>query len=222
MPNFSRPIGKKLLERRANSLSVLVVALLFFSANVLAANTPAAQNPVGGGLFVGLGIAYLARRREIGGWLLYFYLQLYSSLLFTLLLLPAELANLAPSAWEETGQYAWYLLSTLPPQMSTIAEVVIATYILFNRSQSGVSLLKRALLSLVITSIASTGIDLIYFPDGVNLFFDGLTLFFASVWLTYFNRSSRVRMVFVERSWNYGAHEALRAPLTHLPKQGEP
>ena len=38
MPNFSLPIGEKIMEHRANCFPALALALLFFSANALAAD----------------------------------------------------------------------------------------------------------------------------------------------------------------------------------------
>lgn len=195
------------------------LAALFYCASALAAQGTAGQNPVGGGLFLGFAIAYLSRRRQIGGWLLYFYMQLYGSVLITSLLLPATLTQLSPAAWDSSNQYVWFFLSTAPVLLALVAEVAIATYLLFRRSEFTVALLKRALLCLVVTSSAALAIDLAYFDEGVNIFFDGLTLFFAVVWLAYFHRSARVRRVFIDRNWDYESQQLAKIPLTPIERR---
>lgn len=198
---------------------LLFFAALLYSASALAAQGTAGQNPIGGGLFLGLAIAYLSRRRRVGGWLLYFYMQLYGSVLITSLLLPATLAQLTPTAWESSSQYVWFVLSTAPVLLALVAEVAIATFLLFRRSESTVALLKSALSCLVVASAAAIAIDFAYFNEGVNLFFDGLTLFFAVVWLAYFYRSARVRRVFVEHNWDYESQQSTKVPLTPIERR---
>ena len=60
-------------------------------------------------------ICYNRRLQEIGGWLLFYYIQLYMGIGATLLLLPFTIDNLLPSRWGGApGRYALALLGTLP------------------------------------------------------------------------------------------------------------
>lgn len=56
-----------------NTIALGVFALAI-SSEALAAPASQGQNTVGAGLFLAWAIAYLTRRRAIGGWLLYFYI----------------------------------------------------------------------------------------------------------------------------------------------------
>ena len=176
------------------------------------------QNPMGAGLFVGLAIAYLARRRQIGGWLLYFYMQLYTSLLVIIGFLPRTLPQFRPSEWEIASLYVWYVVSTAPVLLIVAVEASVATYLLFRRSDGNVRLLRTVLGGLVVASGAALAIDLAYFNEPVTIFFDVLTFFFALVWFAYFGHSQRVRLVFIERRWDHAAQQASRVPLS-LPEK---
>lgn len=177
----------------------------------LAASTNTqAPNPVGAGLFLALAVAYLTRRRAIGGWLFYFYLQLYSSVLISLLFIGRVVANLNPGNWDSSFLYVLFFLSTVPVLIAQLAEITLGTMLLFQRNERNVQWLRTALVALAITSGISLGIDLAYFSEFPNIFFDVLTFLFASVWAIYFWRSKRVRLVFVERAWNWAAVSAPR------------
>jgi hypothetical protein len=67
--------------------------------NLLAADGNSNTVPSTGAtwFFIAFGIAYVSRRRAIGGWLLYFYLQLYASLAISILSFPKLVPSFSPS-----------------------------------------------------------------------------------------------------------------------------
>lgn len=184
---------------------------LAISADALAAPAGQGQNAAGAGLFLAWAIAYLTRRRAIGGWLLYFYIQFYLSLLISLLFLPRVIANLNPGAWDSAILYVLFFLSTVPVLLTEAFEAYAATLLLVRRNEYCLRVLKIALLALAISSGVALGIDVAYFSDEPTLFFDGLTFGFACIWCAYFWKAKRVRMVFVDRTWDYAAYSAPRA-----------
>jgi len=175
-----------------------------------AASQTTGQRTFGAGLFVAWAIAYLSRRRAIGGWLLYFYIQLYLSFLFSLLFLPAIFGNLRPSEWDSSKLYVLNLISVVPVLLLTAAEVYAATMLLARRSEGNVIFLRRVLLALAVASAIALGIDLTFFEDAPTLFFDVITLVFAVIWLAYFYRAKRVRLVFIEGKWEYASYATKR------------
>lgn len=168
-----------------------------------AATQSPAQNPVAGALFIAWGIAYVSRRCAIGGWLLYFYIQLYLSVLLSLLLLPTSLGDFRPSVWDSAQLYVLYLVSVVPVQLLVFAEAVAATILLVRRSEGNLRGLKRILIALSVASGVTLGIDFGYFSDSPAMFFDIITFIFAVIWLLYFSTSKRVRFVFIDRNWDY-------------------
>jgi len=213
--NKKMPQPSRLLELTA--LGITLSLAVQSMAWAVGEASPSTQNPAGTSLALGLAIAYLSRRRKIGGWLLYFYLQLFSSLLVTLLMLPQTLTAPLPEQWDSSSRYVWYLVGTIPMLLAMVSEMSWGIYLLWHRSEANVELLKKILLALCLTSAASLLIDLKYFDDPRTVIMDGFTLFFAVIWAAYFRRSRRVRLVFIEQSWDYERQQAEAIPLT--PKE---
>lgn len=167
-----------------------------------ASGTPA-QNPVGGGLFVAWAIAYLTRKRAIGGWLLYFYIQLYMSLLISLLFIPKIISNLNPTEWDGAMRYVLFILSTVPVLLAEGLEAFAATKLLFVRNEGNLRFLRKVLSVLLATSAVSFAIDITYFSEESAMVFDLITLVFAGIWYAYFAKARRVQLVFVDKAWHY-------------------
>lgn len=171
---------------------------------VLAAATGAQQQPAASsGFFITFAIAYLSRRRAIGGWLLYFYLQMYLSMLISLLFVPQVISNLQPSHWGNAQLYVMFFLSVVPVLIAQLAEIVAATVLLVRRSEPNLNFLRYVLTALGVASIVSIAIDLAYFKDDPAMVFDFVTAFFSIVWAAYFRKAKRVTAVFVSRNWSY-------------------
>jgi len=169
------------------------------------------QSLAGAGLMVTLGIVYLSRRRAIGGWLLYFYLQLYLSTAISLIFVPQVFANLNPGQWDNSFLYVMFFLSVVPVLATEVMEVFAATRLLLRRNKENVRFLKNTLLVLVSSSAIALAIDLAYFKDNPAFVFDIITLLFSIIWSVYFGKSKRVRAVFIERKWTYTSYSKRRA-----------
>lgn len=171
---------------------------------VLAASADAPRQPVaGGGLFIAFAIAYLSRRRSIGGWLLYFYIQLYLSLFISLIFVPRVVSNLNPSQWDNSFLYVMFFLSAVPVLVTEFLEVFSATKLLFRRNEQNIKFLRNTLIALVVTSAIALAIDVVYFRDNLAMVFDVITLVFAIIWSLYFSKAKRIQMVFIDRNWLY-------------------
>ena len=202
-----------MIEQKPYLVTLFVGAFAFLvNSDALAASTDAPRQPVAGaGLFIAFAIAYLSRRRAIGGWLLYFYLQLYLSLLISLIFIPQVLSNLDPSQWDNSFLYVTFFLSVAPVVVVQLGEAVVATILLFKRNENNVKFMRNTLYALVITSAAALAIDIAYFSDEPAIFFDALTLVFAVIWSLYFLKARRIQMVFIDRNWSYTSYSERRA-----------
>ena len=184
-------------------LRLIGMFMLIAASPAFAASGDTPRQPLAGvGLLVTLAIVYLSRRRAIGGWLFYFYVQLYLSLAVSLILIPQVISNLNPRQWDNSSLYVMFFLSVVPVLAVEVTEVIVATRLLFRRNENNVRILRNTLLALAIASGTAIAIDLVYFRD-VSLFFDVLTLAFAIVWTLYFSKSRRVRSVFIDNNWTY-------------------
>ncbi|MFH0812459.1 MAG: DUF2569 family protein [Pseudomonadota bacterium] len=197
-------------QQTARMVSVFAAIVLLTPSEVLAANQSPGQQTFGAGLFIAWAIAYLSRRRAIGGWLLYFYIQLYLSTVFSLFFLPTTLSNLRPGQWDRANLYVLYILSTVPVLVTTALEVWAATKLLFRRSEKNVAFLRKILVALMVVSAAALTIDLAYFKEAVTLYFDIVTLIFSLVWFAYFLKAKRIRLVFIENAWDHSTYVVKR------------
>jgi hypothetical protein len=204
----------------ANVWLKLLAALMLLASAIpafAATNNAPRQNYAGASMWVTLAIVYLSRKRQIGGWLLYFYIQLYLSLIVSLMLIPQVASNLNPTQWDESFRYVMYFLSVVPVLIIDAIEVTVATRLLFRRNEGNVRLLRNIILALAIASAVAIGIDLMYFRDA-TMFFDVLGLMFAVIWTLYFSKSKRVKAVFVEKNWVFDP-EAYKRRLTDEDKK---
>lgn len=172
------------------------------SAEALAATSGTQPQNHLGALFVAWGIAYLTRRRAIGGWLLYFYIQLYMSLLVSLIFFPQIIANFAPGEWDSTMRYVLFVLSTMPVLLAQGLEAFAATRLLFSRNEKNLHFLRKVLVALVAVSGVSLAIDIAYFPEAPTIALNVLTLIMSGIWTAYFFKAKRVRLVFIELAWD--------------------
>lgn len=162
------------------------------------------------GPWLAIAIAYFTRRRPIGGWLLCYYAQLYLAIIVTTVFFVSRYQDLAPSAWDSGILYVMFLGSSVPIEVARIFEVILATQLLIQRTPEKLRMLRWVLAAMLIASSVSICIDAFFFPVGQKLIFDGLALGFSIVWLIYFLRARRVRLVFIERSWTIDSSKAKR------------
>lgn len=67
------------------------------------------------------------KKQPIGGWLLFFYWQLYGGLLVSAVLFTTNLQSYVPENFDSTGQFALFLASTAPVLLLFALKCAIAT-----------------------------------------------------------------------------------------------
>ena len=200
------------LHKPSMMTGLLGILTLLTTDAAWAASGDAPRQPLAGaGFMVTLAIVYLSKQRAIGGWLLYFYVQLYLSMAISLIFVPQALSNLNPSQWDDSFLYVMFFLSVVPPLITEAIEVFAATRLLLRRNKKNVRFLQNMLLVLVCISAIALAIDLAYFKDELALFFGIMTLLFSIIWSAYFWKSKRVRAVLIERKWTYTSYSKRRA-----------
>lgn len=191
-------------RKHQSVICLLGTLLLIISYEVFAQSSETPRSPLAGsGLLIGFAIAYLTRRRAIGGWLLYFYMQLYLSFILSLFFISQVFSNLNPVLWDDSFLYVMFFFSVVPILIVELLKIITATVLLFKRNLQNVKLLRNILIASVIVSGLALIIDILYFTDDPAIFFDGITFAFAIIWSLYFSVSRRVKIVFVEQNWSY-------------------
>jgi hypothetical protein len=189
----------------------VLIVFLSMATNAFAASSGTRnQSAAGGALFVAFAIAYFSRRRAIGGWLLYYYVQLYAGFAFSLLFIPQIIKNLSPSNWQNSLEYVMYFFSVMPVFAVEIVELYAGTKLLFRKNKANVTLLRNVLIALVVVSGCAIAIDLIYFKEDGSFIFDIFIFVFSIIWAWYFSKARRVKLVFIENNWTYTPYSERR------------
>jgi hypothetical protein len=140
------------------------------------------------------------KRQQIGGWLLFYYWQLYSGTVMTIIFLAMGIQSYVPESFDDPTKYHLFLLSTVPNLLVLFLEVAVATILVSVRTWDILRLLRSLMMVSLITAAVGTTIDIKYFPN--NLGFDALIITPACLWLAYFFASKRAKHVFMTHDWD--------------------
>lgn len=196
MASFQSKIPIKVRLRKQISMIPFgsIVLLLTSSTSTSAPTIP-------GGILAWI-ICYRARRNAIGGWLLFFYWQLYSSLLMTAVFFSINIQSYVPENFDSTEKFALFLLSVVPEFILYLAQIAVGTILLSVRTWDVLKLLRWLTAGHVLAGVLGLVIGARYFPDpdttGMTLVLDVIP---QSLWLIYLFRSERVRHVFKSHDW---------------------
>lgn len=158
------------------------------------------------GLFVALGIAYVTRRRAIGGWLFYFYMTMFISMAVSILLVFPSLATLFEDGWDA---FYWWMavLEFIPWLIATLLTWLFGIRLLFKkyRSANNLKAMRYAMVSVLLFSIVRVVITFRVFPNDPSLVQNIIGLISSTIWCFYWLFSKRVMYVMTlgNKSWNY-------------------
>jgi len=186
------------------TLTILTITYIFIPEIVYATtqsgNSSHLKFPILGVLISWI-ICYRTKKKEIGGWLLYYYIQLYSGIGFLVLITLQTYDNYLPHSWHDNSLYALYLLTKIPIDILYLMEAIIASFILNSRLRS--KRIVNYLLGIFVFQFVFISIELI-----VNLvqwdnatIFNYTSLLLPVIWFLYFFKSKRVHQVFIKHRW---------------------
>ncbi len=168
---------------------------------VLLASSPSSTTAptLPGGILAWI-VCYRARRSPIGGWLLFFYWQMYGGILVTGLLFGTNIQSYVIENFESSEKFYMFLLSVVPTLTFLLAQLAVGTILLSARTWDLLKLLRWLIGATVLAELLSIVINIKYYPD--NLMFNFLTLVPQTGWLAYFFNSKRVNHVFKTHDWD--------------------
>lgn len=141
------------------------------------------------------------RKKEIGGWLLYYYIRLYIGVIIVVLVAVNSRDNYLPEAWiNEPDLYPFFLLTTVPGLVLYCAEFVVAEKLRTSRNYAYVPILRYILFAALASSLIAIAINNKYF-EGSSAGFFNMTMIWPIIWIPYFYFSKRVKSVFKNRDW---------------------
>jgi hypothetical protein len=176
--------------------------ILFSTLLLLLASSNGTSAPtVPGGILAWI-ICYRARRNPIGGWLLFFYWQLYGSLFLTTVFFVTSIQSYVPENFDSTEKFALFFVSVVPELILYLAQIAVATISLSVRTWDVLKLLRLLTAAHVLAGVLGLVIAAMYFPDseaiGITLVLDVIP---QTLWLIYFFSSRRVKHVFKNHDW---------------------
>jgi len=137
----------------------------------------------------------------MGGWLLFFYWQLYSGVIMTIVFFCINFQSYVPENFDDQAKYYWFLASVLPSFVIFALELAVATTLISVRTWDLLCLLRGLVLAQWVAGIVSAIIDIKFFPD--NLLLELIfTLIPFGCWSAHFFVSRRVEHVFRQHDWD--------------------
>lgn len=177
---------------------VILISLLVVPGFTQASASEHRATPVAGLGIIIILVCVLTRHNPIGGWLLWYLIQLVLGFVVSLALFLAltDLSNYLPANWPDKLAYLAFLISSIPVMVLRGAEmfIIIPGSRETARNWSVVTRLKKILWWEVFAAIVATALDAIYWKE--NLIFDALAIIWPSIWIPYFSLSSRVKRVY--------------------------
>ena len=195
------------MNRRAISVFQAVSVVVLAAVPALAANSSSPSYLPG---LVALGPLWMywlcnsQKHKSIGGWLLYFYIQIYVGvpLVFGVFLI-SSLPHLEASRWPDQTAFALFTLKSILPLVMITAQAIMATVLLKKRQWMLVNLLRGLFVADLLSAIFCVAIDRMYWPSAVVSGIAGLV--WPAIWLGYFSYSKRVQCVFKTHDWESAA-----------------
>ena len=198
MPGAKIPVS---LRRFGYSLACTMAAPL---AAIAASTSNSGGSPNSPTFSPGFLIAWLIcngrKRSPIGGWLFFFYWQLYSGLLISAAFFAMNIQSYVPENFENRTQFALFLASSGPGLVLFAVKCAIGTLLLSARTWDMLKLLRWVMVAELAADGLGAGIDALYFPDNLPLSF--LTIVPNLLWLAYFFRSTRIKHIFCLHDWD--------------------
>jgi hypothetical protein len=139
------------------------------------------------------------KRNPVGGWLLFYYWQLWSGLFISGVFFAINIQSYVPENFETGRLFGLFLASTVPVVLLLLVQIVVATVILSFRTPDMLRLLRWTLVAQVVVVAGGAAIDAKYYPD--NIAFSVVALIQETLWMVYFFKSTRVRHVFESQDW---------------------
>src|SRR5208282_371945 len=192
-----------IVNRRVISILQVVSVVVLAAIPALAAKSSSPSYVPG---LVALGPLWMywlcnsQKHKSIGGWLLYFYIQIYLGVLLVVaVFLVSSLPQLEASRWTDQTAFALFTLKSILPVVMITAQAIMATVLLKKREWMMVNLLRGVFVADLLSAVICVAIDAIYWP---SMLVRGMAaLLRPIIWLGYFSYSKRVQRVFKTHDW---------------------
>jgi hypothetical protein len=155
----------------------------------LMAGTGTQSTPVLPGGIVAWIICNSRKRSPIGGWLLFYYWQLWLAVVMSAAFFAMNIQSYVRENFDTGNLFALFLASIIPSLLVLLVQVVVATMLLSFRTPDMLRLLRWTLVAQVLVIAVGLAIDAKYYPDNLVL----SVVFFVqeTLWIFYLFKSAR-------------------------------
>jgi hypothetical protein len=181
-------------------MTCFALILLFPAALYADTSTKSPPPGLGVGWLIAWAICSTRKKQAIGGWLLYYYYQLYMGLLMTMAFFAISVHNYVPEAYDDPKSYALFLLAVLPDIAAFVLQIITGTLLLNAKTPNLLSMHRRVLIFCTAIGVAEIGLS-VYRDTVDGDFLSIIGTIQLIIWTLYFYRSQRVKQVFVTHDW---------------------
>ena len=168
----------------------------------LAASNNSQYTPTFPGGIIAWIVCNARKRSEIGGWLLFFFWQVYSGIIVTTLFFTINFQAYIPENFSrQPAIYYWFLATAVPVIVIFVLQAAVGTMLIAVRTWDMLRLLRGLIAAQVVASLVAVVIEAKYFPEDLPLAIM-MTLIPETLWLFYFYASRRVKHVFETHDWD--------------------
>jgi hypothetical protein len=190
-----------LLPSEAPALKIggpdMLASLNHFALYVATNNDFIPAFPVGIIAFI---VCNMRKRSEFGGWLLFFYWQLYSGAVLAVFLFLRNFQTYVPENFAtHASSHHWLMITAVSTIVILALQVAVGTMLIVVRSWDMLQFLRILLVAQSVAMLAALIVDVNYFPNYVP--FRVGSLISEGMWMAYFFMSDRVRHVFKCHDW---------------------
>ena len=154
--------------------------------------------PVG---IIAIVVCNIRKRSEIGGWLLFFYWQLYSGAILTAFSFHRDFQTYVPENFaSHLSTHRWLMATSVTTIVILALQVAVGTLLVVVRNWDMVQLLRILLVAQFVAFLGALMVDVTYFPNSTPL--RAGSLISVGFWVAYFFMSERVRHVFKSHDWD--------------------
>ena len=144
-------------------------------------------------------IAYVRKREEIGGWLLYYFWSLYLGAALSLTFFAITFHDNVPEFWESPSRYHWHLAALVPVLVIFALQLAVATMLVSVRTPDMFRLFRWLQVGHLLFSVLAVIIETKFFPQKAPSGFVAAGA--QTIWTAYLFMSRRVRSVFLTQNW---------------------
>ncbi len=157
-------------------------------------------NPFGIGGIVAWIVCAKRKDKSIGGWLLFYYWQIFAGAAFgAFLLITVGYRSYMPEIHKRPLDFWLFFISAMPSLMLLWVQAGAALMLLCVRTWDALQLLRYILMATTVFGWIGLGIDLYKFPQNVTI--SAMGAIQMTVWMIYFLVSNRVERVFKYDNW---------------------